>query len=229
MRNPLLLQVILLALLLVASGDSRAVVLATELLPTPLAPAAPRSRIQLAVANLDPVKPVWVSYKLVAASASDKATGEVVLDASFEGVPIKLPDSKVAFPTSKLERSSPGSGMAQQLHANVGDRPRAELESVYGHDLTAVYEALKAERGSVFQGTVVKVYSPVQRQEAVLLASIDRASDIQPLLLSIAIGQGDIPSELSDSGSSSSDLLVKRIILFVGASIAAIVWWRRRR
>ena len=219
----------LLPMLLFLSTGSHAVVLATEQLSMPLAPAAPKRNLSLPVAHLDPDKQVWVSYSLLAASASEKATGDVVLDASFEGIPISLPNNLVTFKPSKLQRSQPGAGSGEKVQSMVGDRPPAELEKTLGRDLSVIFESLKQRRGSAYQGTIVKVYGPLRRREAVLIGSFQLPSDVQPLVLSVSVGQGEIPPALADGKGAELDSLAAKVIALAGSLIVALLWWRKRR
>ncbi len=188
--------------LLLSHAVQGAVVAETQLL-TPLAPAVanPHARLSSA-APLDPAKPVWVAYTLMAVSASDDPDGVIVIDAALEGVPVDLRDMKVIFRADDLQRHQSAGTIGQQLEAQIGTRSPQELEETFGKELYAAYKALNEKRGSILQGTIVKTYAAPGQPEATLLATVERAEGMQPMMVAFAMGQGDLPPELKAAQQS---------------------------
>lgn len=182
---------------------AQATVVAEGQLITPLAPAAPEREIRLVnTAPLDPSKPVWVVYSLIAVSDSDKPKGRIVLDAMLEGVPTDIMDTKVIFSAGDLKKSASAGTIGQQLEAQMGQRTPEQLTEDFGPDLYAAYKALNEKRGSILQGAIVKTYNPVGGADAMLLASVARVEGMQPMLVTFTMGQGEVPAALKAQESS---------------------------
>ena len=207
----------------------QAAVLATQQWIMPLAPVSPKGGLQVGVSGtVDPAKPVWVVYQLLAVSAADKPSGSIALDASLEGVATPITASRVVFSADKLDRSKSAGTIGEKLAAQIGQRTPQELIESMGADLYEAYKALNEKRGAILQGTVVKTLPAPGKRDLRLLASIERASGMQPVNIVITLGQGDMPAGLTASGSSSGR--AERIVAGVlGLAIAAFFWFRRKR
>lgn len=204
--------------------------LASDQLLTPFAPQAPRKALSLESHSIDPSKPIWVSYSLIAVSASQEPSGELVLDSAFEGIPVPLADSVVSFAANRMT-SLPRTGtLGASLEAQVGKRSPEELAQAFGPELNAAYQALLAKKGAIFGKTIVKKYAPTGRKEVRLLTSFTKPSSLQPILLTVVIGQGEIPGESKDAfsqfskGSNWNEKLLTAAIAF---AIAALYLFRK--
>ena len=207
-------------------------ILATDQLHIPFAPQAPRKALSLQVTSIDPNKPIWVSYTLRAISASERPSGELVLDAAFERILVPLTDSLVLFAADQMN-SLPRTGtFGASFEAQVGQRSQEELAEVFGPELNSAIQALSAKKGSILGKTIVKTYAPTGRDEVRLLASFTKASTLQPILLTVVVGQGEIPAESKDAFSQFTkdpnwnEKLLTAAIAFV---IAAIYLFRKFR
>lgn len=226
-RTPLRFFAIAIAGVLSAAVAS-ASILAADRLIAPLSPSAERSSLQLSSAvPVDPGKPVWVSYKLLAVSASEKPEGSNVLDAALEGVPVAVTEQKVVFSPEKMTRASSAATIAKRLEDQMGQRTPEQLSRAFGPDLYAAYKALNEQKGSILEGTVLKVYGPTGTSEARLLASFDTATGMHPMLLTVAMGQGDVPAEYA--GSPASAFPTEKAIVAASALLVAAFFWLRRR
>jgi hypothetical protein len=224
------LPAVLLAIALACTHPAlQAAVLVTQQWIMPMAPVTPKGGLQIAVTGtVDPAKPVWVVYQLLAVSAADKPSGSIVLDASLEGVATPISETRVVFAADKLDRSKSAGTIGEKLAAQVGQRTPQELTEALGPELYEAYKALNEKRGAILQGSVVKTLPAPGKRDLRLLASIERASGMQPAQIVVTMGQGEIPSSLTASASSSGR--AERIVAGVlGLAIAAFFWFRRRR
>lgn len=208
---------------------AHATVLVTQQWIMPLAPVTPKGGLQVAVTgSVDPAKPVWVVFQLLAVSAADKPSGSIVLDASLEGVATPITDTRVVFAADKLQQSKSAGTIGEKLAAQVGQRSPQELTEALGAELYEAYKALNEKRGAILQGTVVKTLPAPGKRDLRLLASIERASGMQPAQIVVTMGQGEMPSGLAASASSWGR--AERIVAGVlGLAVAAFFWFRRRR
>jgi hypothetical protein len=71
--------------------------LASGTLRLPLAPSTQQKALHVSATGLDPTKPVWVKFELTGISASDKPTGDLVLDAMPLEQRVDLGKSMVRF------------------------------------------------------------------------------------------------------------------------------------
>lgn len=208
-------------------ASARGEVLATEQLLTPLSPESVSNASIHVPKPFDPNKPVWVVYQLVAVSAASNPEGEIVIDSSFEGVPTPINDSVVILKARDLKIDHSAGELESQLQALVGKRSPEELIEIFGEDLYEAYAALNKKEGAYITGNIIKMYNPGGRTDLVLLASVERASGIQPVLINIIVGQGDIPKQYQDSsGSLAKDKLVAVII---GLLVIVFFLFMRRR
>jgi MYXO-CTERM domain-containing protein len=208
----------------------QAAVLVTQQWIMPMAPVTPKGGLQIAVTGtVDPAKPVWVVYQLLAVSAADKPSGSIVLDASLEGVATPITETRVVFAADKLDRSKSAGTIGEKLAAQVGQRTPQELTEALGPELYEAYKALNEKRGAILQGTVVKTLPAPGKRDLRLLASIERASGMQPAQIVVTMGQGEMPSGLTASTSSSSGRAERIVAGVLGLAIAAFFWFRRRR
>jgi len=220
-----LIAVTLLQLLLVAAAN--AAVLANEQLITPLTPGSKKS-LSIDLLSLDPKKPVWVVYQLVGVSADSKPEGEIVLDSSFEMVPLSMGDSVVVFKAKNLTAVKATKGISDQLNAKVGQRKPEELKEIFGDDMYAAYEAINKNQGSYVTGNITKEYQTGGNRSVRLMTSFNRVKGIQPVMLNVIVGQGDIPAEYEQFGKKpfSPEKLLTAIITF---AIAGFWLFKRRK
>ena len=213
----------------IATGPACATVVGTDRMAMPLSPSAESNRLQLmSTVPLDPNKPVWVSYELFAASASEKPTGSIVLDAALEGVPTSLADSIVVFSAEKLTRTASAGTIGATLEAQIGKRTPEELTAAFGPELYAAFKALNEKTGSMLSGTMVKVYRSPGKTEARLLVSVEKATGMQPVLINITMGQGDLPAE-REAPASGSKFKMEAVIGSAVLFVIALFWMLMRR
>jgi len=226
MKTTFVVLVAVIANLLLANG-ARSEVLATGQLVTPLSPDATSSLDIHIPQPFNSDKPLWAVYQLVAVSAAADPVGEIVIDSSFEGVLTPINESIVIFKVRDLKVDRSAGELETQLQALVGKRSPDELKEIFGDALYEAYLALTKKEGAYLSGNITKVYEPGGRSELVLMASVERASGIQPVMINIVVGQGDIPKQYQDSsGSLARDKLVAVIIALL---VIAFFFFIRRR
>lgn len=215
-------------LCVVLSTSARAVILAEGQLLTPLAPSSPGKELRLLLTSpLDPAKPVWAAYQIIALSASDAPKGEIIMEASLEGVPVDIKELKVVFMADRLEQSRSAGTIGTLLEEQSGKRSPQELTESMGPELYAAFQALNEQRGTILQGMRVRTYQPPGNPEALLMVSVDSASGIHPLLLKVTVGQGDMPPDIAAAAEtrfSPSTLAGGVLALFL-----VMAWFRWRR
>ncbi len=211
---------------LIASGHALAGVLATQTLPTPLAPDMPRNLSIPMPPNVDPNAPIWVSYRTLALSAEASPTGEIVLDGSFEGVPTPINASVAAFTPDAMTVSTSSGTIKQQFETMYGQRSPQEMQSLLGADLYAAYEAANAGTGRILDGTVVKTLPALGKTEGVLLVSVERASGLQPVGIFVTVGQGDPPAVATPAdGNPESSFAYWMGRLFGAFLLLGLLYW----
>ena len=227
---PRLVGVMLLLLSTIAwTSRADAVVLAKDAWLMPTAPDADGNRRRLSVQGLDPQQPVWIGYRLTAASAQSRPEGEIRLEGVIEGVPTPLPQMNVRFPAGDLHRAEftqPGR-ISALLGQQVGERSPEELRESFGDTLYEVFEAADAGRGSLLTGATLRRHAAPGESEAVVLVTLEEVTGMQPLLIELQVGQGEVPAEFQSSGFKVSPLL--RSLLSVGFLALVIGGWRRLR
>lgn len=218
--------IVALVIQLFCAISANAIVLANEQLLTPLTPGSNKF-LTIDLLSVDPQKPVWVVYQLVAVSAVAHPEGEVALDSSFEMVPLPMGDSVVVFKTRKLEVTKATKGLNDALMAKVGNRKPEELKEIFGPEMYAAYDAIGKNEGSYLTGSIIKEYQTEGNPSLRLLTSVTRANGIQPVLIKVIAGQGEIPAEYESFGSKplSKEKLIAALISFAIAG----VWLLRRR
>jgi len=221
------------ALLLGFSPLAGAAVLARDELLTPFAPQAPRKALSLQATSIDPSKPIWVSYSVLAISASERPSGDLVLEASFDGIALPLTDSRMSFAADRMT-SMPRTGtLVGGLDAEVGKRSKEELDEALGPELNAALQALVAKKGTILGKTIVKTYAATGRNEVRLLASFVKSSAVQPMSLTVVVGQGEIPAESKDAFSkyttdpSWNGKVLAAVISFAFAAVWVFKKFRR--
>lgn len=199
--------------------------------PAPLSPQAAKGGIKLASGRLaNPDQPLWVSYSLIAVSATEKPKGHLVLDAAPEGVAVPLTETKVLFSPQNMASVPRGSTFADRLQEQVGGRTPEQLQASLGTELAAAYQALLAHQGALYAKTVVRVYPAPHKDEVLLLASLDPATDLQPVLISVAMGQGDVPPEYQDAYAKllkGRGVHEKWMAILMSLAIAAFLVYRK--
>jgi hypothetical protein len=179
---------------LIASSQALAGVLATQQLPTPLAPDMPSNLSIPVPPNVDPNAPIWVAYRTLALSADASPSGEIVLDGSFEGVATPINASIVIFNADAMSVSTSAGTIKQQFDAMFGQRSPEQMKTLLGAELHAAYAAVNAGTGRILDGTIVKTLPALGKNDGVLLVSVERASGIQPVGVFVTVGQGDPPA-----------------------------------
>jgi hypothetical protein len=228
MKHPLLSLMAALLFSLFAAAASAAVV-ATDQWVMPLAPSTEQKHLTLpANQPIDPDKPVWVAYKMLAISAADNPTGEIVLEPALEMVPVPLNDMYVIFSAGKMDVSKSAGTIGDQLKAKFGNHTPEQMKETFGPEIYAAYTALNEKHGSILQKTIVKTYGPTGTAGATLLLSINRATGMQPMLISVAMGQGEIPAEYRESEEATTKVISK-VISAVLTFLIAMYFWRRRK
>jgi len=227
-----LLHSVVLSFLLIAAipgalSDAKAGVLATDRIVAPLPPNAPQSRLSPTVNGVDPDAPVWVRYELIAVSAAARPEGAVVLDAAFEAIPVNITKARVVFSPNELRIQKGDAALAAKLDEQLGGRSAENLQGDLGTELGTAYAALQRGEGSVLHGTKTVLYPATGQRELVLLASIVRTDDLQPLVVSVTIGQGEPPAEDPLEVTQARDKVVAGLIGLLGA--LAYFWFRRSR
>ncbi|GGY81818.1 hypothetical protein GCM10011613_28150 [Cellvibrio zantedeschiae] len=206
--------------------SAQAAVLATSQLVTPLIPGSQKS-LSIDLLSIDPKQPVWVIYQMVGVSADAKPEGEMVLDSSFEMIPLSMGDSVVVFKPKNMEIVKATKGLGDQLTANVGERKPEELKAMFGADMYAAYEAISRNEGTYLTGTIVKEYQTDGKRDVRLMTSFNRVKGIQPVMLNVIVGQGEIPARYKQFGKKS--LSPEKIITALISFAIAGVWLMRRR
>jgi len=196
-------ELALLLAALVAPNLVHAGVLATEVLPTPLAPEM-RSSTQLYLPEaFDPTQPTWVSYTLVAISPGEEPEGEVVVTGMFEREPTPPSAGTVLFRPRDLRVSTSAGTIQQQFEQNYGRRSETELRAMWGDALYEAYSAVNAGSGRLLDGTAVRTLPPLSQGDPIVLVSVESAQGIQPAGLLITVGQGEIPPSLQPNVEST--------------------------
>ena len=170
-------------------------VLATDLLPMPLAPEM-ESSTQLYLSDaFDPTQPTWVSYKLIAVSPTEDPEGQVVVTGMFEREPTSPTSGTVLFEPRDLRVTTSAGTIQQQFEQNFGQRSESELRATWGDAMYDAYVAVNAGTGRILDGTAVRELPPLTQGDPILLVSVENAKGIQPAGLLITAGQGEIPAE----------------------------------
>jgi hypothetical protein len=207
---------------LIACSPALAAVLATQQLPTPLAPDMP-SRLSIPMPpNVDPNAPIWVAYRVLALSADAAPEGEIALDGSFEGVATPINASIVVFSPDAMSVTTSAGTIKQQFEALHGPRSPEQMKTLLGAELHAAYEAANAGTGRILDGTLVKTLPALGANEGTLLVSVERASGLQPLGVFVTVGQGEVPADITAGAATPESSVAYRMgrilgmLLFVG-------------
>lgn len=199
-----------------------AAVLATQQLPTPLAPDMP-SRLSIPMpSNLDPNAPVWVAYRMLALSADASPEGEIVVEGSFEGVPTPINATFANFSADDMTIATSAGTLQQQFESMHGKRSPEQMKALLGADLHAAYEAANAGTGRILDGTQIRTLPALGTNEGTLLVAVERASGIQPVGLFVTVGQGEVPASITASAGSLESSAAHRIGRILGMLL--FVW-----
>ena len=185
----------MLAVALAIAPLAHAGVLATELLPMPLAPEMKSSTQLYLSEGFDPKQPTWVSYTLIAVSPTDEPEGQVVVTGMFEREPNAPTASTVLFEPRDLRVTKSAGTIQQQFEQNFGQRSETELRATWGDAMYDAYVAVNAGTGRMLDGTAVRELPPLSQGDPILLVSVENARGIQPAGLLITVGQGEIPPQ----------------------------------
>ncbi|MBE5315575.1 MAG: hypothetical protein H4O13_09255 [Xanthomonadales bacterium] len=189
---------------LITCSHALATVLATQQLPTPLAPDMPSNLSIPMPPSIDPKAPIWVAYRTLALSADASPSGEIVVDGSFEGVATPINASIVVFTPDAMSISSSAGTIQQQFEALYGQRSSEQMKSLLGAELHAAYEAANAGSGRILDGTLVKTLPALGANQGTLLVSVERATGIQPVGVFVTVGQGELPADIAARGSAQA-------------------------
>ena len=197
--------------------------LASKLLPMPLAPEMPSST-QIGLTDaFDPTKPTWVSYTLIAISPTKDPEGQVVVTGMFEREPTSPTAGTVLFEPRDLRVSTSAGTIQQQFEQSFGQRSESELRATWGDAMYDAYVAVNAGTGRLLDGTAVRELPPLKQGDPILLVSVENAKGIQPAGLLITVGQGDIPAAHQPNVESTGAFQIGRglgkllpILLLIG-------------
>lgn len=220
------LRVVIAALVLLACPLARAGTLATAMVNVPLAPGS-RPGASITLPGLDPSRPVWVAYRVIALSADARPRGEVVMEASFEGVATPVSDLYARMEADDMDVGS-GDAVGTQLQQITGGRSTAELKAAFGEDLHAAYEAVVAGRGATLDGKRVQTLPAPGQADVPLDVTVSRASGMQPVLVAITVGQGDVPADVAPSVEKQGAFRFGRALGILGF-LGLIGWLVLRR
>lgn len=231
-KSPMLRRTLRLAaftLTLAAATVAQAGELARTQMVLPLAPGAWKHTSLPMPTSLVRDQPVWVAYRVLAMSANPEPTGDIVLSGSFEGVITPITEETVVFSPEDMARAESAGTIQQQIVANHGKRTDQELIAAWGQPIFDAYTALNRKSGAILEGTLVKTLPPLGDADATLLVSVERDSDMHPVLVEIIAGQGDLPPTLQTAAAKSSPFRVGWVLgllAFFGL-IAWLVFGRR--
>lgn len=172
-------------------------------LVAPLAPGK-ESRLRFSMPpDFSPAEPVWLVYELVAVSAGGSADGEVDLEQSFEGVQTPISAFYATLKSGDMQSRESAGTIAERLEEISGPRQPEELRQLMGDDLYAAFEALNAGKGRVLIGRRVHRLPAPGKTDAQLLVSVERATGMQPLALTVTLGQGPLPAKFQEKPEDS--------------------------
>jgi hypothetical protein len=199
--NPL--RPIFAAALFLVSSSSLACSLNSGALVAPLAPGQ-KADLSLGMPpGFAADQEVWVVYDLVALSRDGKDSGEVAMEQAFEGVMTPATALYAIFHADDMESSVSAGTIAQRLEEIAGHREPAELQRLMGAELYAAYESVNAGNGRILTGRLVKRLPAPGRADTPLMISVERAEGIQPLALSVTVGQGALSPEFQPKAEGS--------------------------
>lgn len=188
-------QLVATLVVLAIAPLAKAGVLASDLLPMPLAPEMKRSTQLYLGDAYDPKQPTWVSYKLIAVSPAADPEGQVVVTGMFEREPTSPTAGTVLFEPRDLRVTTSAGTIQQQFEQNFGKRSESELRATWGDAMYDAYVAVNAGAGRLLDGTAVRELPPLSQGDPILLVSVGNAKGIQPAGLLVTVGQGEIPAE----------------------------------
>lgn len=199
-------------------------ILATGQLIAPLAPGQ-QSRLNLQVAGLDPSRPVWVHYQLIALSGNADPAGDVVIEGSFEGVATPVNQMLARFDAARMTSGESAGTIPAQLERIAGKRDPQQWQAIMGDALYATYEAVNAGRGRILNDQLVRNLPVPDGTDGQLLVAVERASGVQPLALLVVAGQGEIPPELGARGASGGSLAYALGRVAGGLLFLGLLYW----
>lgn len=198
--------------------------LARTQMALPLSPGGTKHTTLAMPASLARDQPVWVAYRVMAISANPSPIGDIVLSGSFEGVATPITEETVVFSPDDMSSGSSAGTLQQQLEASHGKRSDQELVAAWGQPIFDAYTALNRKSGAILEGTLVKTLPPLGDADAALLISVERDSDMHPVLVEVVAGQGDLPPGLQTAVAGSAPYRMGWI-LGVLAALGLIVWF----
>lgn len=203
MKIPELSRCVVAAALLLASPVSLAGSLTSGVLVAPLAPGQTEDLSLGMPPGFAADQEVWVVYDLVALSRDDKDVGEIVMEQAFESVMTPATSLYAIFHADDMESGKSAGTIAQRLEEVAGHREPAELQRLMGAELYAAYESVNAGKGRILTGRLVKRLPAPGKADTPLMISVERAEGIQPLALSVTVGQGNLSPEFQPKTEDS--------------------------
>ena len=201
---------------------------------TIVAPASPiTSPSQLNISALkkyDAQKEIWVTYSLVAVSELEKPSGKIVIEAMPEGVMVPMSDTKVVFSADDMNLGKTSGQFKQAFEKEAGVRPISELNETFGVNLTKAIIAMKENKGAVLTQNITKHYPAPGKNDLRLLTSFEKIEGIQPAIITITMGQGDIPTTYQKDfagKTGSHSRLFKTILGLLALLVAAVVVYQK--
>lgn len=187
----------------------------------PLGPGM-ESRLHLSVSGADPQQSVWVSYHVVALSADSSPTGQIDIEGVFEGVKTPINEMMALFGPGAMKVSKGGGSIAQQLESAGQKRSPEEWQKLMGDDMYRAYQAVDAGKGRVLEGKLERTL-PLGSSDGSLIISVERAEGIQPLMVMVVAGQGDMPASLQSTAEGNYAYKVGRFV--GGALFLYLLYW----
>ncbi len=201
---------------------------------TIVAPASPvTSPSQLNIGTLkkhDPQKELWVTYSLVAVSDQDKPNGKIVIEAMPEGVMVPMQDTKITFSANEMNIGKTSGQFKTAFEKQAGNRSVNELNDTFGADLSRAIIAMKENKGAVLTQNITKHYPSPGKNDLRLLTSFDKIEGIQPAIITITMGQGDIPEAYQKDftgKTGSHSRLLKTILGLLALGIVGFLIYQK--
>lgn len=192
----------------------------------PLSPDNPKGVLDVrGSVKADVSQPIWVKYHVIAISAQEKPEGRITIDAAPELVRVPMGEGLVHFSADDMDIVPRSGKFAEMFNQQAGSKTPEEIAEYFGPNLAQAIVALKENKGSMLEKTIIKTYAAPPDEVLALLASIEKAEGIYPAYVQITMGQGDIPATAAEKQESLfHDKLVAFLIAF---GIAAVYLYKK--